>query len=235
MTLSPTILFTGAAASQLLEEAKRYATNLVQDARFDLLLLLPEGKSGHLAASVRSFVAQAFLPPHLGERKVLLIAEAERMLPEAAHALLKVLEEPPAHAHFCLTAEETSALLPTLLSRCRIERIQPATPSSAPPSLAASSMRELLVALPLAFPELMSRLHRLEDLLEENEEDLLKVHEPLFAEVGHWLRLKGALHLFPDLQNEAVKALSLHIRPRAVWQHLLLSLQRLSQAGSNSR
>ncbi len=227
MSIPPAMLFTGVAQEQLLEEAKRYATTLVEDARFDLLLLLPEGKSGHLAASVRSFVAQALIPPHLGARKVLLISQAERMLPEAAHALLKVLEEPPAHAHFCLTAEEAAALLPTLLSRCRIRRLAPLQLDSVPLAAAPAALRELFLALPLPFSELMSRLHRLEDLLEENEEDPLKVHEPLFAEVGLWLRKEGALDLFPDLQHKAEKALSLHIRPRAVWQHLLLSLQKL--------
>lgn len=230
MSIPPAILFTGATHEQLLEEAKRYAAALVEDARFDLLILLPEGKSGHLAASVRSFVAQAFTPPHLGGRKVLLISQAERMLPEAAHALLKLLEEPPAHAHFCLTAEEASALLPTLLSRCRVRRVASPQPSSISPPPASAALQELLEALPLSFPELMSRLHRLEDLLEENEEDPLKVHEPLFAEVGRWLRQKNLLDLFPDLQHQAEKALSLHIRPRAVWQHLLLSLQKLAKA-----
>jgi DNA polymerase-3 subunit delta' len=50
--------------------------------------------------------------------RVILILSAEAMPHEAANALLKILEEPPADTYFLLASEDKAALLPTILSRC---------------------------------------------------------------------------------------------------------------------
>jgi DNA polymerase III subunit delta' len=57
--------------------------------------------------------------------KVVIIWHAEKLNPEAANALLKVLEEPPDHTLFLLTLEEPSTLMPTLVSRCQGLRMGP--------------------------------------------------------------------------------------------------------------
>jgi DNA polymerase-3 subunit delta' len=55
-----------------------------------------------------------------GRWKVVVIAGAERMTDEAANALLKTLEEPPAHVVLILTATDAGLLLPTIVSRCQV-------------------------------------------------------------------------------------------------------------------
>ena len=65
----------------------------------------------------------------LGRRKVFIIGNAERLVPqrsnpEAANALLKVLEEPPSDTLFVLAAAEPDGLLPTILSRVVRVRLQ---------------------------------------------------------------------------------------------------------------
>lgn len=52
-------------------------------------------------------------------RRVVIIAEADRMTPEASNALLKILEEPPAEMQMILTSSRDAGLLPTILSRCQ--------------------------------------------------------------------------------------------------------------------
>lgn len=59
------------------------------------------------------------LRPAVGQRKVAIIDDAERMNAAAANALLKTLEEPPAGAMILLIASDPSALLPTIRSRCQ--------------------------------------------------------------------------------------------------------------------
>lgn len=54
-----------------------------------------------------------------GGRRVVLITPAENMNRQAANALLKMLEEPPAAAVFLLVAHNKDRLLPTVKSRCR--------------------------------------------------------------------------------------------------------------------
>ncbi len=54
-----------------------------------------------------------------GGRRVVIVDAADEMNPNAANALLKVLEEPPADTTLLLIAHQPSRLLPTILSRCR--------------------------------------------------------------------------------------------------------------------
>ncbi|MBN1947603.1 MAG: DNA polymerase III subunit delta' [Bradymonadales bacterium] len=54
-----------------------------------------------------------------GGARCALLDDAERMTPEAANALLKLLEEPPARSWFFLVAANRSQLLPTVVSRCQ--------------------------------------------------------------------------------------------------------------------
>lgn len=54
-----------------------------------------------------------------GERRVLLICEADRMTPEAGSSLLKLLEEPPEKLFIILTSSHPEKLLSTIVSRCR--------------------------------------------------------------------------------------------------------------------
>ncbi|MBC6438216.1 MAG: DNA polymerase III subunit delta' [Rhodobacteraceae bacterium] len=64
-----------------------------------------------------------------GGRRVVLIDAADEMNKNAANAVLKVLEEPPANAVLLLVAHQPSCLLPTIRSRCRglhLSRLGPA-------------------------------------------------------------------------------------------------------------
>src|SRR2546425_6044231 len=82
----------------------------------------PSGLAGHGIASVRLVLRRLVLTPAFGRRKVFVIGDAERLVPQtgaeaAANALLKALEEPPADTVFVLTTAEPDALLPTIRSR----------------------------------------------------------------------------------------------------------------------
>ncbi|EWM40849.1 DNA polymerase III, delta subunit [Bordetella holmesii 35009] len=66
---------------------------------------------------------------HRGGWRVALIYPAQALNTVAANALLKVLEEPPAHTVFLIVADAPDRLLPTLVSRCR--RLPLATPDGA--------------------------------------------------------------------------------------------------------
>ncbi|MBE7086349.1 MAG: DNA polymerase III subunit gamma/tau [Clostridiales bacterium] len=57
-------------------------------------------------------------PPVAGRYKVYIIDEAHMLSPGAFNALLKTLEEPPAHAVFVLATTESQKIPATILSRC---------------------------------------------------------------------------------------------------------------------
>jgi len=58
-----------------------------------------------------------------GGRRVVIVDAADEMNPNAANALLKLLEEPPSGAVLLLIAHQPSRLLPTIRSRCRELRL----------------------------------------------------------------------------------------------------------------
>ncbi|MGI8618046.1 MAG: hypothetical protein ACR2L6_03025 [Gemmatimonadaceae bacterium] len=88
----------------------------------------PSGSEGIFIAAVRSLTRDALIAPALASRKVFIIGDAERMVSQegadqAANALLKLLEEPPANTVFILTSSEPSTLLPTIRSRVAAVRV----------------------------------------------------------------------------------------------------------------
>ena len=99
-----------------------------------------------------------------GGRRVVIVDAADEMNIQAANALLKLLEEPPAGAVLLLVAHQPSALLPTIRSRCRLLRLDPLGPDAlsaalvqaglpaedAPPALAALAGGSVGAALQLA-------------------------------------------------------------------------------------
>lgn len=63
-----------------------------------------------------------------GGRRVVIVDAADELNPNAANAILKLLEEPPPGALLLLVAHRPGALLPTIRSRCRVLRLAPLGP-----------------------------------------------------------------------------------------------------------
>ena len=92
----------------------------------DLHILRPEGKSGTYPIEVlRDMIDEIHKPPFESPRKVFIIYDAERMLPAAANALLKTLEEPELDSQIILLSSNSKEILPTILSRCVQLSFQP--------------------------------------------------------------------------------------------------------------
>jgi DNA polymerase III subunit delta' len=88
----------------------------------------PAGLASHPVAAVRLLLRRLAVTPAIGKRKVFIVGDAERLIPQlgtevAANALLKALEEPPADSVIILTAADPNALLPTVLSRVVLVRV----------------------------------------------------------------------------------------------------------------
>jgi len=78
---------------------------------------------------VRSLQRDLSLSPHEGRWRVAVLSDFERATVEAANALLKTLEEPPAQVVLVLTATEADVLLPTIVSRCQVLSLRPLSTS----------------------------------------------------------------------------------------------------------
>jgi DNA polymerase-3 subunit delta' len=81
----------------------------------------------HSIAAMRQFSEDVYLAPFEAKKKIFIIDDAERMLPFSSNALLKTFEEPALDAVIILVSSNPTALLPTVLSRCRTIRFHPLT------------------------------------------------------------------------------------------------------------
>lgn len=92
---------------------------------YELAPELPaEGESARKLLQIKIDAVRAVLSPLLqssvrGGLRVVLVQPAETMNTQAANALLKMLEEPPASVVFLLVTHNKDRLLPTIKSRCR--------------------------------------------------------------------------------------------------------------------
>ena len=67
---------------------------------------------------MRQLIENAVYMPTAGRYKVYMIDEVHMLSKSAFNALLKTLEEPPAHVLFILATTDPQKILPTVLSRC---------------------------------------------------------------------------------------------------------------------
>jgi len=83
------------------------------------------GSNNRKIADMRQLQEKIVVYPRAGDIKIYLIDEAHRLTPEAQDSILKMLEEPPAHAYIFLATTNPEKLIKTIHSRCTIIRVAP--------------------------------------------------------------------------------------------------------------
>lgn len=91
---------------------------------------------------IRALADFVNLGSHRGGRRIAILHPAEEMNANAANALLKSLEEPPAGAMFILVSHRPARLLPTIRSRCVAVPVPVPEAKAAERWLAAQGVRE---------------------------------------------------------------------------------------------
>lgn len=103
---------------------------ILENAHPDVMTVEHSGKRmGFSVETVRAVRREAGILPNNGDMRIFLFADADEMSIQAQNALLKSVEEPPAHACFIFTTESMGTLLPTLLSRMTAKAVFPVTES----------------------------------------------------------------------------------------------------------
>ncbi len=90
----------------------------------DIHLTVPAGAAIRID-QVRALCGQLAMKPYEARYRFAILSDAQTLNAEAANALLKLLEEPPDGTVLILTTEQTSDLLPTIVSRCQPVRFDP--------------------------------------------------------------------------------------------------------------
>jgi DNA polymerase-3 subunit delta' len=120
---------TSASADEVLDD---YADAIAARLKNDGLYAPPSGTEAIYVSTVRALVRLAAYSPTVARRKVFIVGDGERMVPQegadaAANAFLKLLEEPPEDTTLIVTSSEPGALLPTIRSRVVAIRVPPLT------------------------------------------------------------------------------------------------------------
>ena len=84
----------------------------------DIELIRTEGLSIKVD-EVRELITRTSWSPSVGNYRVVVIEDADRLTESAANALLKVIEEPGARTVWLLCAPTLTDVIPTIRSRCR--------------------------------------------------------------------------------------------------------------------
>lgn len=93
----------------------------------DVTPVQAESEGGTLKVDqVREARRRLGLKPFQSKYRVVLFLRFQEANDAASNALLKILEEAPSYAVLILTADSREELLPTIVSRCEVLRLQPA-------------------------------------------------------------------------------------------------------------
>lgn len=136
--ISHAYLFHGPAGTGKKTAARAFASALLAEADSDAALFLKDGvhpdlmvltKPENRTVIGKEQISKELEPwlavkPYRANHKIVIISEAAIMSLEAANALLKTLEEPPAYAVIILVADQAE-LLETIISRCQGVRFHP--------------------------------------------------------------------------------------------------------------
>ena len=111
---------------------------------------------------IREMRSDAYIRPNEGARKVYVFPDCSLLTEQDQNVLLKIVEEGPAYASFLFCAENSSAVLQTLRSRCVELKLHPE--KEQPPEETSEAAAELCHAIGRrrrgAVTELMVRLER---------------------------------------------------------------------------
>jgi DNA polymerase-3 subunit delta' len=136
--------------------------------------------------------------------RIALVDPADDMNPNAANALLKNLEEPPARALFLIVGHAPGQILPTIRSRCRRLNVRPLTPDTIERAL-ARGLRDAATldtsALQLATALAEGSLRRAIQLIEGGGTEIYR-------------ELARLLQNIPDIDIEGMHALANRVTGR---------------------
>jgi DNA polymerase III subunit delta' len=93
-------------------------TSVTEGSHADIELIRTEGLSIKVD-EVRELITRTSWSPSVGNYRVVVIEDADRLTDSAANALLKVIEEPGARTVWLLCAPTFTDVIPTIRSRCR--------------------------------------------------------------------------------------------------------------------
>ncbi len=147
--------------------------------------------------TVRELKGEAKYKLYEGKKKIFIISEAEQMRPEAANAILKILEEPPDNLLLILITSRIHRILPTIRSRCQLIHF---------PTLPGDQVLRIIRKYSPEPPEHLSRIVRLASdnvklAFDFLEDDVLAKRDRAIDFLRKVVRLDKSHELMKEVEN----------------------------------
>ena len=172
---------------------------LLDESILDVIEL--DGASKNKVENIREIIDDVMFLPSVARKKVYIIDEVHMVTQQAFNALLKTLEEPPAHVMFILATTELNKVPITVLSRCQQFDFRRITNSDI-----AGRMGEILTADGFTFED--SALSLIAELGDGSMRDSLSVLDKCIGATDKHLSFDTVVSVTGIADNEALYELA---------------------------
>ncbi len=122
---------------------------VINDIHPDIIKINPSGAANIVKLKdLREALKKADIAPNEADKKVFVILDADKTLREdSQNTLLKTVEEPTSDVLFIFTAENSLALLPTILSRLQVINLNASIDFDSETSLLAQKIADAIISI----------------------------------------------------------------------------------------
>ena len=172
---------------------------------------------------IREILDEVPYAPLIGKYKVYIIDEVHMLSTSAFNALLKTLEEPPAHVVFILATTDPQKVIPTVLSRCQRYNFAKISKSDM-----VYKMKEILDKENISYED--SALEEVADIADGGMRDALSTLEQILAYSGNDIKLEDVQKIFGLSSREEKVNLLINIHTETS-DESIRSLRKMYQSG----
>lgn len=131
------------------KKAEKYITDFQSSHAIPELNLIRYKEESSIGIDIiRQMKSSILTKPFGGYARMIVFYRAEKMTAEAQNSLLKTLEEPPAHTYILLQTESTRNILPTIISRTTLVKLNTQNMHTTDDHEYRAEIRKLLISTP---------------------------------------------------------------------------------------
>ncbi len=160
-----------------------------------------DGASNNGIEHIRDLRDSVQYAPAQGKYKVYVIDEVHQLSPFAFNALLKTLEEPPAHVKFIFCTTEVQKVLPTIISRCQRFDLKPI-----PTELIVQRLKKIAVAEKIKVGD--AALASIARMADGGMRDAQSIFDQMISFCGHEVSEADVLDVYGLVAADKIAALA---------------------------
>jgi len=160
-----------------------------------------DGASNNGVEQVRELRDTVRYAPAQGKFKVYIIDEVHMLSTAAFNALLKTLEEPPAHAKFIFATTEVQKVLPTIISRCQRFDLKPI-----PTELIVQRLKKIAIAEKIKVSD--AALGSIARMADGGMRDAQSIFDQMISFCGNEVSEADVLDVYGLVAGEKIAALA---------------------------